>query len=583
MNKPSSTLVILCSFLFLISLPSCNNSSSSADAPEKPKDEYARGEMPIQHGMELFNLHCASCHNFTENLIGPNLAGVTSEVDKAWLKAFIKNPVAVIESGDERAVALFKKFNQYMPPFPTLEDQDIEDLLAFIHKFSQGEKRNKSNRKGGLINPVPERIETSNLALVIEEQFEAPLTSEATPTTRINQMTYAPDGRLFIHDLRGQIYEIKNGKELSVFMDVRTSLLGMIDNPGKASGLGSVTFHPDYLKNGLFYTTHTEKPGSAPADYALPDSIGTAVQHILSEWKVDDPKATTFSGSHRELLRVDMSSGAHTFQDIRFNPLATPNTPEYGKLYLGIGDGSLALRGFAALCDNIEHIWSSVIRIDPLGNNSPNGNYGIPADNPFVNEKNAVGEIWALGFRNPHRIIWDRTGSKKMLITNIGQHSLEEVNLGIAGRNYGWPHREGTFQFDTEANVELVYPIDTVTDKYTDPVIQYDHDEGSAVSGGFIYRGSKITKLKGKYIFGDMSLGTLFYSNVEDIMDGHLAPLYRLNLEIDGEITDMVSITGNIRVDLRIGEDYEGELYLFTKNGGNVYKVLDCKEVELAQ
>jgi glucose/arabinose dehydrogenase len=153
--------------------------------------------------------------------------------------------------------------------------------------------------------------------------------------------------------------------------------------------------------------------------------------------------------------------------------------------------------------------------------------------------------------------------------------------LGIAGRNYGWPYREGTFLFDPEANVELVYPIESEDDSYTDPVVQYDHDEGSAVSGGFVYAGEKIPKLKGKYVFGDMSLGTLFYTNVDELIDGQLAPLYRLQVEMNGEVSDMVSITGNNRVDLRIGEDHEGELYLMTKEGGGVYKVIDCKEVAL--
>lgn len=565
-------------FFGLLHFSSCDQASKNVIVE---KDVYVQGEMPVQHGMELFNMHCASCHNFTENLIGPNLSGVTSEVDKAWLTQFIKNPVAVIESGDKRAVELFEKFKQYMPPFPTLGDEDIEDILGFIHKFSQAEKRNKSNRKGGLINPVPGKIETSPLTLVLEKQFEVPMTSEVTPSTRINQMTKAPGERLFIHDLRGQLYEIIDGKQLTTFMNIRESLPNFVDNPGKASGFGSLCFHPDFQKNGLFYTTHTDKAASAPADFALPDSIKTAVQHVLLEWKVDNPRAEVFSGTHRELLRADMPSGAHTFQDITFNPLAKPNTKEFGLLYLGIGDGSAALRGYPFLCDNIQHIWGAVIRIDPLGNNSSNGKYGIPQDNPFVSEPNALGEIWAHGFRNAHRITWDVTGSEKMLITNIGQHSLEEVNLGIAGRNYGWPYREGTFLFDPEANVELVYPIESEDDSYTDPVVQYDHDEGSAVSGGFVYAGEKIPKLKGKYVFGDMSLGTLFYTNVDELIDGQLAPLYRLQVEMNGEVSDMVSITGNNRVDLRIGEDHEGELYLMTKEGGGVYKVIDCKEVAL--
>jgi glucose/arabinose dehydrogenase len=271
-----------------------------------------------------------------------------------------------------------------------------------------------------------------------------------------------------------------------------------------------------------------------------------------------------------------MIGGGHTFQELAFNPLTKLNDKDNGMLYLGIGDGGSALSGNSFLCDNPENIWGSVIRIDPDGNNSANGKYGIPEDNPFVNTPNALGEIWAYGFRNPHRISWDETGSGKMFITNIGQHSVEEVNIGKAGANYGWPNREGTFLFDVNANPELVYPLPEDDSNYTYPVIQYDHDEGSAVSGGFVYTGNSIPLLKGKYIFGDISLGTLFYSEVAEMIDGQQAPIYRLNVAINGQLSDMETITNTKRVDLRLGEDSNGELYLLTKGNGVVYKVVDC-------
>lgn len=571
-NYPAT--LITCLFMFSIAcLLSCDTSSSSS----KEKDVYARGEMPIQHGMELFNQYCASCHNFSENGIGPNLTGVTAEVSKEWLMTFINNPPAVIESGDERAVKLFEKYKQYMPPFPMIEGEDLEDILAFIHKFSEGEKRNKSNRPGGLINPIPEKMASSNLTLVIEEHIKVPHSSDVPPFTRINKM--APVGnRVFLHDLRGKLYEIKNGKELSVYIDLAKEIPNFIDNPGKATGLGSWAFHPDFEENGLFYTTHNEPKGTAPADFAIPDSIKVTLQAVVVEWKASNPGSPTFSGSHRELLRADMFGGAHTLQELTFNPLAEPNTADYGLLYLGIGDGSSALGGYPFLCDNNEHIWSKVIRIDPVGQNSSNGKYGIPEDNPFVDTPNALGEIWASGFRNPHRISWDETGSGKMFITNIGQHSVEEINLGKAGADYGWPNREGTFLFDVNANPELVYPLPEDDANYTYPVAQYDHDEGSAVSGGYVYAGNRIPLLKGKYIFGDISRGMLYYSEVEDMIDGQQAPIYRLAVSINGELSDMETISGNKRVDLRIGADSDGELYLMTKGNGGVYTVVDCVE-----
>lgn len=569
--------------LNLLIYPACTSevADQNETANAKPERIYSTGEMAIQHGMQLFNLHCASCHSFAENGIGPNLSGVTSEVEKDWLIAFIKNPPEMIDKGDPRSKELFAKYKQYMPPFSMLSDEELEDILGFIHKFSMGERRNKNNRPGGLINPVAEKIPSSGLSLQLEEYLTIAPSSEVTPVSRINQMEPVPGGRLFIHDLRGKLFEIKGDKSLSVYLDVAERIPPFIDNPGKGSGLASWAFHPDFEQNGLFYTTHSEVAGTAPADYPLPDSIKVTLQFVLLEWQADDPASSTFSGKNREVLRVDMASGAHTFQEINFNPLAKPGSADYGMLYLGIGDASLALQGYPYLCDNNENIWGAVLRIDPLGRDSQNGQYGIPKDNPFVDEAKALPEIWAYGFRNPHRISWDETGSGKMLITNIGQHSVEEVNLGQAGANYGWPHREGTFLFDVNANPELVYPVEGDKGEYTDPVIQYDHDEGSAVSGGYVYDGSTIKELQGKYIFGDISLGTLFYTDIKDVVPGQQAPIYRLDVSFNGAVTNLVEVTGSKRVELRIGLDQAGELYVLTKSNGKVYKVVGVEQVVL--
>lgn len=581
MRDLTSMIKIVYFFSITLCVLGCSSSTSeNGDKSESKKKLYGTGEMAIQRGMEQFNLHCASCHNFSENLIGPNLTGVTSEVDKKWLVKFISNAPEMIESGDERSAQLFEKYKQYMPAFPMLTDEDVEDLLSFIHKFSQGEKRNKNNRKGGLINPIPEKIPFSDLTVVLEKLLEVPGDSNLVPYTRINQMGYSSDGRLFIHDIRGKLYEVNEDKSLTTHFDLSTQLPKFIDNPGKGSGFASWAFHPEFTENGLFYTTHTEAPHSAPADHPLPDSINVVVQSVLLEWKMENPNATIWSGTHRELLRVDMVSGGHTFQQVTFNPLAKPSTADYGMLYLGIGDGVSAMRGYPFICDDNSRIWSSVIRIDPLGRNSLNGKYGIPKDNPFLNSPNELDEIWASGFRNPHRITWDETGTGKMIITNIGQHSLEEANLGIAGADYGWPNREGTYLFDVNANIELVYPLPPGEDNYTYPVVQYDHDEGSAISGGFVYAGSKIPMLRGKYIFGDMTRGYLYYSEIEEMIQGQQAPIYRLNVSINGSPSDMETISQSKRVDLRIGIDHDRELYVFSKGNGGVYKIVDCLSKE---
>ena len=541
---------------------------------------FARDELSIQHGLELFNQHCASCHSFEEDVIGPNLSGVTSNTDKQWLASFISNAPSMIESGDERAVQLDQKYQQSMPVFSMLEDEQIEHIMAFLHRFSEGEKKKQNNRPGGLINPVTTKIPMSDLTLVLEELLIVPASADDPPLARINKLLSIESNqvqRLFIHDLMGKLYEINDGAT-KVFLDLAKEQPNFIDNPGWGTGFGSFAFHPEFEENGLFYTTHTEPKRIAPADFALNDSIPTTLQWVLTEWKSDDPLADKYAGAHRELLRADMYSGAHGFQELTINPLAKPGHPDYGLLYLGVGDGSLALRGYPHLCNDPGEIWGSVLRIDPAGNNSVNGMYGIPEDNPFVNHTDALGEVWALGFRNPHRISWDLTGSGKMFISNIGQHSLEEVNLGVAGAHYGWPDREGTFLYDVMANPELVYPLPAEDSGYVYPVAQYDHDEGNAISGGFVYAGNKIPLLQGKYIFGDIPRGKLFYTEVDEMELGQMAQIHEMNMEINGQKTDLETVTNNKRVNLRFGTDHSGELYIFTKSNGALYRVIDCKE-----
>ena len=570
----SLSVIIASSLFFLLS---CNSSQSQEES--SPEVSFVRDELSVQHGQELFNQHCAACHNFQETNIGPNLSGVTNDVDKDWLVSFISNAPEMIDGGDERAQELYKKYNQYMPAFTMLDDQQIEHILGFIHKFSQGQKKSKNNRPGGILNPVQAKIPMADLRLVLEEVLTLPASDTIPPLARINKLL-AIEGsqseRLFIHDLRGKLYEITD-RTPQVYLDMNSEYTDFIHIPGYGTGLGSFAFHPEFEESGLLYTTHTEPASTAPADFPLPDSINTKLQWVLVEWKTNNPQSGSFSGTQRELLRVDMTGSSHGFQEVTFNPLAQAGKADYGMLYLSIGDGGSGLR-YPFLSANHDLIWGSVIRIDPTGTTSTNGQYGIPDDNPFVGDANAVHEVWARGFRNPHRISWDKTGSGKMFITNIGQHSVEEVNLGIAGGDYGWPNREGMLLFDPMANPELVYPLPANDSGYVYPVAQYDHDEGNAVSGGFVYAGTEVPRLEGKYVFGDIPRGKIFYSEVSEMELGQQAPVYQLSIEFEGQATDLENLTQSKRVDLRFGLDGAGELYLFTKSNGTLYKVVDCKD-----
>jgi len=536
--------------------------------------------MSLQEGRSLFNMHCASCHNFKQQEIGPNLAGITTDVTKEWLISFISDPASKIKSGDERAVRNYEKYKMYMPAFNSLGEDDMENLLGFINGFSKGEKRNKSNRQGGLLDPLAKKIPKAHLALVIEEAFQVPASSETAPLARINKMEpLAANGvkQAFISDLRGILYRVV-GDTVLTYLDLKSKIPEFIDQPGFGTGFGSFAFHPDFQANGLLYTTHTEPAQTAIADFTLPDSSSTAMQWVLSEWKTKDPAAEVFDGQRRELLRIDMKTNVHGMQEIKFNPLAIKGSPDYGLLYISVGDGGAALSGLPDMANSNKHVWGSILRIDPSGHNSKNGQYGIPEDNPYTSQDGAVPEIWCRGFRNPNRFSWDQSGSGKMLISNIGQHSVEEINLGIPGADYGWPVREGTFLYDTEANPELVYPLPAGDTGYTYPVAQYDHDEGNAVCGGYVYAKGDIPLLKGKYIFGDIPRGTLFYSEIDEMEAGRQAKVYKLDLEYRGKLTDLVNLVPGERVDLRFGLGPDHSLYILTKANGKVYKIIGCHE-----
>jgi glucose/arabinose dehydrogenase len=348
-----------------------------------------------------------------------------------------------------------------------------------------------------------------------------------------------------------------------------------IHTPGLATGFGSFAFHPEFAKNGLLYTTHCEPAKTAKADFNFNDSIKVTLQWVVLEWKTQTPNTSPFKGASRELMRVDVESQIHGVQEVAFNPLAKPGSDDYGLLYIGIGDGGSAEHGYPFLCGSTEKIWGTVIRIDPKGTNSANGQYGIPAGNPFAesDNPNTVKEIFALGFRNPHRITWDEAG--RMFIANIGHHNVENLYIIEAGNNCGWPTREGTFVIDPSQNMHNIYPLppDDAKNNFTYPIAQYDHDEGNAISGGYDYTGKKLPQLKGKFLFGDIVKGRLFYIEMKDIKVGKQAPIQEIQVSVNGQITTLSKLCNSEKVDERFHRDRNGELLLTTKPDGKIYRI----------
>ena len=554
----------------------CGLSSCSRNATDEHTNEV--DSIAVANGAALFQQDCSACHSFIADGIGPSLSGVSGLASHEWIEKFIKDPKTLIESGDKRASDLYSKFKTIMPSFGHYSVEKVNNVIAYLETKKVIEKATEADDPAALKNPIPAPIDSSSLVADLRLIAKIPFSSEEDPRTRIVKLDYQPGtDKLFILDLRGKLYFLNNGNP-EVYFDIAKERKSFINKPGLATGFGSFAFHPEFAKNGLMYTTHSEPPATQRADFNYNDSIPVTLQWVVTEWKTDNPGSNSFQGVGRELLRIDMVSGIHGMQEATFNPASRQGDEDYGLLYIGIGDGGSVENKFPFLVHNGKTLWGSIIRIDPSGKNSANGKYGIPKANPFYNDQKAAGgEIYAYGFRNPHKITWLSSG--KMMASNIGHGHIESFNMIGKGDDFGWPIREGTFVHLEYGNMNRVYPL-TADDKASGisyPVIEYDHDEGKAISSGYDYRG-KLSAMAGKFFFADIVNGRLFYVEMKDIHKGNQAPIREWKVTVDGQSTTMEKLAGKARVDVRLGRDRQGELYVFTKPDGKLYKVVKASK-----
>ncbi len=321
-----------------------------------------------------------------------------------------------------------------------------------------------------------------------------------------------PSTRLYVVDQAGPLRVIENGQlRDKPLLNVTTLLVPLGANYDERGFLG-LAFHPDYAQpnhagQGRFYT-YTSEPVQGPADFTVGLPAGTTMNHqsAVREWRWDGLSETIDPTSSRLLLRIDKPQSNHNAGHLEFGP--------DGYLYLTLGDGGGANdngagHGTQGNGQNINTILGKIIRIDPLlpaltpGSPDPvsaNGAYRVPLDNPFVGVE-GLDEIFAYGLRNPYRYSFDaRSGA--LILPDVGQNRVEEINFGRKGRNYGWNLKEGSFMFDP-AGVLIGLPLDDP--RLTDPVVEYDHDEGLAVVAGYTYYGKEVPELWGQYVCGDWS------------------------------------------------------------------------------
>ncbi|GAA5108681.1 hypothetical protein GCM10023339_07970 [Alloalcanivorax gelatiniphagus] len=456
-----------------------------------------------------------------------------------------------------------------------------------------------STATGGGAPPIPPDPSPSTLGLVLEEYAQLPASTPNGPWTdarigtrhnRINHVGELPDGsgRLYVPDLNGNLYFLED-RQPSVYLDVKAQFPEFLAWRGLGSGFGFVTFHPEFAENGKFYTTHTENP-TAPGAQTYPGQPlrSNGVQSVVTEWTADDPTADTFSGSRRELFRYRFAGQIHAIQQIDFNPTAEPGDDDYGLLYLAVGDG-----GYGVETDVPQQLGDpsgKILRIDPEGTDAPNGAYGIPDSNPWVGEPGALGEIWAIGMRDPHRFSWDAEDKHDMFLGHIGQRAIEAVYEVDAGDDFGWPDVESRldYQNDTQCRLDPM-TAEQAAKGYDFPVASYAHetpanwscnaDSGHAISGGHVHRGD-LPGLKGKYVFGDLVKGEVYYATASQLRDDsdREATVHELQLyDTSGTRMRMSDFVGDGRVDLRFGTDADRSLYLLAKANGKIWKVVDTR------
>jgi glucose/arabinose dehydrogenase len=366
----------------------------------------------------------------------------------------------------------------------------------------------------------------------------------------------APDGsgRLFVVYQPGKILIVKKGSDggdAKEFLNIEDRH-PYFDNE---DGLMSIAFHPGFTTNGLFYIYYNQKN---PADqHSQPQNY--PFRSVISEFKVSatDPDKADM-GSERILLEVPQPFSNHKGGELAFGM--------DGYLYLGLGDGGNGGDPFGS-GQSTATLLAKMLRIDVNsratvrdGNHSHELPYGIPSDNPFVNEKSARHEIYAYGLRNPWRYSFDRqTGD--LWAGDVGQDLWEEVDLVTNGGNYGWSVREAAHHFKPGPPGA----------QYIDPVIEYphrpnlqpqglfpDHSVGLCVIGGYVYRGKKYPALEGVYVYGDYNLGTIWGFRYD--RDAHKVTARGTLLDQKKNITSFA-------------EDADGEIYALTQDG-QIYSVV---------
>jgi glucose/arabinose dehydrogenase len=370
----------------------------------------------------------------------------------------------------------------------------------------------------------------------------------------------APSGdvnNIYIVGQTGRILSLDLGtNQLSTFF----TLQGLTSTSGE-QGLLGMAFDPNYASNGKFYLDFTVPGG------AFRNGVTHVSQFQLPPVKKKKKKKKKRSSTEVVLLTYVHPQTNHNGGWIGFSH----RSGDDNNLYIATGDGG---GGNDQGAGHLEPGGNAQSNTTLLGKmlrihvDSTTGAVSIPSDNPFFSSGTFRREIWAFGLRNPFRASFDRqTG--RLYMGDVGQNTREEIDAQEAtnpggGENYGWRLREGTIATPTgNPVVGGSRPPGNV-----EPIIDYGRSTGGTVIGGYVYRGSQVPALQGKYVFGD-----------------YLSPAKIFTLDYDGttasnftDITPLLFPTRQggftLSAPSSFGEDANGELYIVDIGAGAVYKIV---------
>lgn len=334
-------------------------------------------------------------------------------------------------------------------------------------------------------------------------------------------VTSVPDGsdRLFVVEQAGRVYWFENDPRVD-HANVALDITGRVRRHGNEEGLLGLAFHPGVKQNSLVFLHYTAVRGPR--------------RNVLARFVMDAQRRTIDPASQQIILEVQQPWSNHNGGMIDFGP--------DGYLYVALGDGGAAGDPMGN-GQNRATLLGTILRID-VDRADPGLAYAIPRDNPFVGQANVRGEIWAYGLRNPWRFSFDRlTGD--LWAGDVGQDRWEEIDLIRKGGNYGWNLWEANHAFEQRER----------TGPFEKPVIAHGRQEARSITGGYVYRGTRLPGLVGAYVYGDFVTGLIW------------------SLRYDGQVVTEHCHLGRVPEIASFGQDRHGELYI-TSFDGRIYKLV---------